>query len=297
MKAWKSAALVAALATAGGLGAALAPVAHGQNPRAAAPRAVDIFGGRGSHIGVSVRDVGEDDAKAAKLPASGGIVIEDVGEDSPAEKAGFKKGDIVVEFDGERVRGTRQFARLVQETPAGRKIQASLVRDGQRVSVTVEPREGSGFSFADGDMRGLRDLARGFENFPAPPAIPSRPTPPTPPPFPATPGFAWRSGSTLGITVGELPRQLAEYFGAKDGALVTSVSDDSAAAKAGIKAGDVITSIDGAEVIDPSDLRRRTQRLEDGDEFTVGIVRDKKAMTLKGKVEAPRNRRTYRSDV
>jgi serine protease Do len=297
MKAWKWAAFVAALVTAGGLGAALAPVGHGQNIRAAAPRVVDIFGGRGSQIGVSVRDVAEDDAKAAKLPASSGIVIEDVRQDSPAEKAGFKKGDIVVEFDGERVRGTRQFSRLVQETPAGRKIQASLVRDGQRVSVTVEPREGSGFSFADGDRRGFRDLARSFDNFPVPPAVPSRPTPPTPPPFPATPGFTWRSGSTLGLTVGELPRQLAEYFGAKDGALVTSVADDSAAAKAGIRAGDVITSIDGAEVIDPSDLRRRTQRLEDGDEFTLGIVRDKKPMTLKGKVEAPRNRRTYRSDV
>ena len=51
---------------------------------------------------------------------------------------------------------------------------------------------------------------------------------------------------------------------------MTSVYDDSAAAKAGIKAGDVITSFNGAEVTDPSDLRRRIQRLQNGDEFTVG---------------------------
>jgi len=294
MKAWKVAALVAAIAGAGGIGAAVAPAAHAQNDRPS--RALEIFAGRGSHIGVSVRDAQEDDAKAGKLTAPTGVVIEDVREDSPAARAGLKKGDIVVELDGERVRGVRQFSRLVQETPAGRKIAASLVRDGQRVSVTVEPREGGGFSFEGGGARVLRDFARGFDDS-AGPVRPAPPVPPAPPAPPAFPGFAWRSGGTLGLSVGDLPTQLAEYFGAKDGALVTSVYDDSAAAKAGIKAGDVITSFNGAQVIDPSDLRRRVARLESGDEFTVGVVRDKKALTLKGKVEAPRNRRTFRSEV
>ena len=68
-------------------------------------------------------------------------MIEEVAEDSPAAKAGLKKGDIVVEFDGERVRSVRQFTRLVQETPAGRKIQTALMRDGQKLTMTVEPRE------------------------------------------------------------------------------------------------------------------------------------------------------------
>jgi len=301
MKAWKWAALVAALATAAGLGASFAPPVHAQKTRVAVPRALEIFGGSGSQIGVSIRDVEDDDAKTAKLPAPGGVVIEDVSEDSPASRAGMKKGDIVVEFDGERVRGVRQFTRLVQETTAGRKIQVSLLRDGQRVAVTVEPRDRDGFNvFSSGDdVRVLRDFGRSFE-FAMPPARPVRPIPPEPPAPPAAPGFPsfyWRSGSNLGLTVGDLSSQLAEYFGTKEGALVTSVYDDSAAAKAGIKAGDVITSLNGAEVTDPSDLRRRIQRLENGDEFTVGIVRDKKPLTLKGKIETPQTRRSYRSDV
>jgi len=302
MKAWKWAALVAALVAAGGLGAAFAPPVHGQNTRVTAPRALDVLSGRGSQIGVSVRDVEDDDAKTGKLSAPGGVVIEEVTEESPAAKAGFRKGDIVVEFDGERVRSVRQFTRLVQETPAGRKIQASLVRDGQRVNVTVEPRESNGFNLfaGGGDLRVLRDFARGFDDFAVPPAPPVRPTPPMPPASPAFPdfqSFVYRSGSNLGLTVGELSSQLAEYFGTKDGALVPSVSDASAAPRAGIKAGDVITSFNGAEVTDPSDLRRRIQRLQSGDEFTVGVVRDKKSLTLKGKIEATRSRRTYRSDV
>jgi serine protease Do len=307
MKRWKWAALVAALVTAGGLGAAFAPPVHSQSARTPQPRALEILGGRGSQIGVQVRDVEDDDAKAASLPAPGGVLIEEVSEDSPAARAGMKKGDVVVEFDGERVRSMRQFSRLVQETTAGRKIQASLLRDGQRVTVTVEPRERDGFNlFNSGDAVSVfRNFRRGGDDFafavpPVPPAHPGRPIPPEPPAPPAVPDFESffrRPGSSLGLTVGDLSSQLAEYFGTKDGALVTSVYDDSAAAKAGIKAGDVITSFNGAEVTDPSDLRRRIQRLENGDEFTVGVVRDKKPLTLKGKIETARSRRSYRSEV
>ena len=66
---------------------------------------------------MSIRDFNDDELKAGKSTA--GVVVEDVEADSPAQKAGFKAGDVVVEFDGERVRSTLQFMRLVQETLAG----------------------------------------------------------------------------------------------------------------------------------------------------------------------------------
>ena len=305
MNAWKMAAVAAALLVASGAGAAFFPPVHGQSPtRAVAPRALEILGGRGSQIGVTIRDVEESDAKTGKLTAQAGVVIEDVAEDSPASRAGIKKGDIVVEFDGERVRSVRQFTRLVQETPAGRKAQASVVRDGQRINVTVEPRDSNGFSVF-GDLEGARvlgDFGRDFSfDMPAPPPRPARPATPAPPAPPAAPAFpdidtfVWRTGGGLGISVDYLSDQLAAYFGVKDGVLVTSIADNSAASKAGIKAGDIITSFNGSDVSAPSDLRRRTQRLQDGDEFTVGVVRDKKSLTLKGKAETTRSRRTYRS--
>jgi serine protease Do len=307
MNAWKTTAVAAAMLVAFVAGAAGLPPAHAQSPtRAVAPRALEILGGRGSQIGVTIRDVEDGDAKAGKLAAQGGVVIEDVAEDSPASRAGMKKGDIVVEFDGERVRSVRQFTRLVQETPAGRKTQASVVRDGQRINVTVEPRENNGLNVL-GDLDGarvFRDFGRDFPfDVPATPTRPARPAtpaPPTPPPAPAFPdidSFVWRTGNGLGITVGDLSDQLAAYFGVKDGVLVTSIADNSAASKAGIKAGDIITSFNGSDVSGPSDLRRRIQRLQDGDEFTAGVVRDKKSLTLKGKAETTRSRRTYRSET
>jgi serine protease Do len=300
MSVWKSAALAAALLTAGSTGAAFFPPTHAQAPARAA-RAIEVFG-RGSQIGITIRDVEDADAKTNKMAAPSGVVIEEVKDDSPAAKAGMKKGDIVVEFDGERVRSVRQFTRLVQETASGRKIQTALMRDGQRVNVTVEPRESDGLNvFADGKNLGLlQDFANGYAFDIPRPAAPAPPTPPKPPAPPALPNFdtfVWRSGNVLGITVGDLSDQLAQYFGTKEGVLVTSVADNSAAAKAGVKAGDVITSFNGADVTTPSDLRRRVQRLEDGDEFTVGVVRDKKAITLKGKAETTRPRSTYRSIV
>ena len=301
MKTVKIAALAGAFVAAAGLGAAFIPMAHGQSSTSrarVAPRALEVLGGRGSQIGVAIRELEDEDMKGAK-GAQTGVVVEDVTQDSPAAAAGVKKGDVVVEFDGERVRSVRQFTRLVQETPAGRKVQAALLRDGQKISVTVEPRAGDGFRLL-GDLSNMalfEDFGRNFKLAvpPAPPAPPARPAPPAPPALPDIQSFVWRMGNTLGITVSELSSQLAEYFGSKDGVLVTSVSDDSAAAKAGLKAGDVITSLNGATVDSPSELRRRIQRLENGDEFTLGVMRDKKSVTLKGKVEQPRNRQTFRS--
>ena len=101
---------------------------------------------------------------------------------------------------------------------------------------------------------------------------------------------AIRVGPRLGATVQDLTPQLAGYFGVEAGVLVTGVSEGSVAATAGLKAGDVITTLDGARISDTSDLRRRLSRLDDGDQFSLGIVRDKQTLTLTGKAEDSRVR-------
>jgi serine protease Do len=298
MSTWKTAALAAAFLGAAAAGAAVAPVAHGQTtpaPRKVAPRAVQIFGG-GSYLGVSIRDMTDEDAKTAKLSAPAGVLIEEVTAESPAEKAGMKAGDAVVEFDGEKVRSARHLTRLVQETAAGRKVGVAVLRAGQRVSLTVEPQDSDGNRlsvFSDGVVSKFgRDFTYAFPTPPAPPAPPAAPVPPN------FDSFIWRFGSNLGITVGDLSPQLGEYFGTKEGVLVTGVTADSAASKAGLRAGDVVTAFNGATITTQNDLRRRIQRLEAGDEFTIAVVRDKKPVTLKGKIEAPVQKpRTIRSIV
>lgn len=261
-------ALAGALVLAAGAGAP-APV-HAQDSDKLS-RAFQ-FVGRGAHLGVSVEDLSDADAKLSK----GGVKVETVTPDGPADKAGIKAGDIITEFDGERIRSTMQFARLVQETPAGRQVAVALFRAGQRMNVT-----------ATTEQRGRSDDF-GVRMFDIPRAV-RTPTPPRPPAV-ATPEFfefpfMRRSAGRLGITAEALDDQLAEYFGVKEGVLVKSVAADSAAQKAGLKAGDVITAINGSKVYDASDVNRALDRLESAGEFTAEIVRDKKTQSLKGKIE------------
>jgi serine protease Do len=294
MEFWKTAVLSAVLLGAAAAGAALAPAAHGQTPavRTVTPRPLQILASGGGRIGVSVSDIEGSDVKA-----SSGVVIESVEEDSPAAEAGMRKGDVVVEFDGERVRSVRQFTRLVSETPAGRRIAAAVMRDGQRVSLNLTTREASMTRIFDDSARRsvelLRDYAMVAPPAPARPARPARPTPAPRPP--AIESFVWSMGNQLGVTVNSLSDQLAEYFGTKEGILVASVTDGSAAAKAGVRAGDVIVSVNGQTVRDAAALRRQMQTVKSGEEFALGIVRDRKSQTLRGKLETTTRRRTTRT--
>jgi serine protease Do len=230
--------------------------------------------GFGGKLGVSVRDIEEADLKSGKGPTQG-IIVEDVGDDSPAQKAGIKKGDVIVEFDGERVRSTRQFTRLVQESTTGRPVPMAVMRDGQRVSLNVERRVDEPFRYFDELVRTPKAAVKIN-----PPALM----------MPKIESLV--GGARLGIGIQDLSTQLAEYFGTKDGVLVTSVTDNSNASKAGLKAGDVITSFDGQTVNSTSELTRRAQRLNNGDDFTIAVIRDKKALTLKGKMDLPQQRRS-----
>lgn len=290
MNVWKTAALAGVLAAAAGVGAALAPRAQAQAEPAIAVTTIDpvvdvdldiqnVFRlAGGGRLGVTVRDVNDDDVKKGGLGTHQGVVIEQVSDGSAAQQAGFRAGDIVVEFDGERVRSAQQFTRLVQETPVGRSVSAAVVRDGTKTILKVQPR--------DSWTRFGGELSELLSDIPSRVVTPRPPTPPrvaTPAPAPFV--FSLRTGTSFGMTISDMSDQLAEYFGAKDGALVTSVTDNSAAARAGVKAGDVITSINGQEVKVPSDVRRAAQRLASGGEFTIDVLRDKKKLTLKGKLE------------
>lgn len=275
----KSGMLVGTLVLAG----MTAPGAVQAQSREPLVRAYEVFG-RGAHIGVTLE---ADDAKKT------GAVIETVTPDSPADKAGMKAGDAIVEFDGERVRSVLHLTRLIQETPAGRSVGAVLMRGGQKVSVTVTPdRRTSG-----------EDFGFFYRDFPRAPAATPAPPPPPRAPRPSVrvaPGlpfdmsgslFGFARGGRLGVTIESIDDQLAAYFGVKEGVLVKSVLDGSAAQKAGLKAGDVITGINGSKVYEASDVNRAMERLETGAEFTVEVVRDKKTQSLKGKVEQPESRR------
>ena len=318
MRLMKTTVAVLAICSAGAIG--LAAVVHGQTirwsasdaPAQRAIEAVTAFGG--SRIGASVRDVDADDMKERRLASESGALLSDVDDDTPASRAGLKAGDVVIEYDGERVRSARQLTRLVQETPVGRKVPVVVSREGNRMTFTVEPEAGrapSVYSFttprapmASRAPRAPRPPSMDhYYYMPSPPDAPRPPDAPFPPDAPLPPdppvfelfrdGFAYSyGGGRLGVTVQTLTDQLATHLGAPRGVLVTSVNEDSTASKAGIRAGDVITKVDGRGIDDTGDVMRALGQAKG--EIAIEIVRDKKAQTLKATIEEQPRRATGR---
>ena len=221
----------------------------------------------GSRIGVTVRDV-EEGADAAG-PVEGAVVAA-VRPGSAAGDAGLEAGDVVVAFDGERVRGARQFARLVRETPAGREVAATVVRGAERREVRVTPEPGGGGMafFRDGAREGIESTVDALRR---------------------RWGSEIRSPRRLGVRVQAIDGQLADYFGIESGSgvLITSVVEGSAAARAGLRAGDVITAFGEHEIADVRALRRRLSAgAADGD-VVLTVVRDGMETRVTARLEAP----------
>lgn len=244
----------------------MAPEVRGQTTRTEPLNAIrtQLFGG--SQIGVSLRDVDEADVEREGLRELAGAVVEEVQRDSPAAGAGFRAGDVVITFDGERVRSARHLSRLVDETPEGRKVQATIVRAGDQQTLTVAPEASSG-AIRLARSPNLRE----YFNLEFPQRMVVEPE---------RLRLLVRGWPRLGVTVNEMTDQLAEHFGATSGGvLVVEVDEDTPAARAGLKAGDVITRVAGEPVHSSAELQRRLAGLSG--EVTIDIVRDGRAQTIR----------------
>ena len=239
-------------------------------PRARAVMSHPVVNRGTSYLGVGVEDIDAERARALNLKEERGVEIKSVVEDSPAAKAGIQVGDVVLEYNGQRVDGTEQFVRLVRETPAGRSCRLLLSRNGtpQTITAAVGLRRASDMYFLD------------FDGGDA--SVPVMPVPPIPPiRIPDVPRslMSWRS-SSLGIETESLGTQLAEFFGVKEGVLVRAVIKDSAAEKAGFKAGDVIIRVEGEKVTTPREISSLLRGSRSKKTLPVTIVRNRKELTL-----------------
>jgi membrane-associated protease RseP (regulator of RpoE activity) len=265
-----------------------------------------VFGGGDNYLGVYTEPVTRENMSRFNLSGEPrGVAVERVAENSPAAKAGLQKDDVILRFDGEQVSSTQKLSRLINEAAPEHTARLTVSRGGseRELSVTLGRREratvgaSEGMLFKDGELfrldgdqwkkqteeearqqreewrkraeemrkqtEGLRQQLQKMpraENF----------------------GFVAGAGRRIGVTTTPLTDQLADYFGVSrdGGVLVTSVAENSPAAKAGLKAGDVITEVDGEKVENAAGLSRAISRKQEG-EVTLGVTRE-------------RNRRTFR---
>jgi serine protease Do len=155
-------------------------------------------------------------AKQFNLPNMNGALVTTVEPDSPAGKAGFKEGDFVTEFNGQKVKDMMRLRLLVSQTAPGSKVTVGILRDGKDKTLTATLGEMPKGALTRGDQ--------------------------------AQPGKREQSKTDAldGVEVTDFDAQARREADAPSnvrGALVTTVDQDSNAAEAGLRAGDVIVEI------------------------------------------------------
>lgn len=254
-----------------GLLASIVSAAPPERARTASQRIAVQHSGS-SYLGVGVVEMTPERAKELHLKEERGVEVRCVDTDSPAAKAGLKESDVVLEYNGQRVEGGEQFMRLVRETPPGRPVSLLVFRNGtnQTLTATIGQRQAGILALElepDGPLMAMPSM-------PEMPPMPSIHIPDMPRAF-----TMWRS-PTLGIESESLNPQLAEYFGVKEGVLVRLVTHDSAAEKAGFKAGDVIVKVEGEKVSTPKEISNILQSSRSKKTVAITVLRHQKEVVL-----------------
>jgi len=247
----------------------------------------------GSYLGVQTQEVNKENFSKFGLRDVRGVAVEKVSENSPAAAAGIQAGDVIVKFNGEEVTSARKLTRLIGEVDPDHQARVTILRNGNEQEITATLGKRPMPKFAEGnfnfpvapngsfkdlpqlkDMPNLKDMPDFKSMSPGEPHVFT---------FPNGEGrsFTWRAGEgrSIGVGITPLTKQLASHFGVEGGALVNDVRENSPAAKAGLKAGDIIVEADGKAVRSQFDLIKSINDKKDGS-VQITVVRNGKRQTM-----------------
>ena len=164
-------------------------------------------------LGVLIQNVDRSLAESFGLDRPSGALVSQVTEDSPADVAGLETGDIILSFNGKPIERSSHLPPLVGLVPVGEVAETEILRKGKRMILPVTIAE-----LDDGTAKATKTAVSNKQG-----------------------------ESRLGLVVSELTDEQQSEMGGV-GVLVQSVEPDSAAAKAGIREGDVLMSFDQTEI-------------------------------------------------
>ncbi|MDD3981333.1 MAG: PDZ domain-containing protein, partial [Spirochaetales bacterium] len=158
-------------------------------------------------LGVSLLDMGRDKATMKELGLDGqkGAFVSSVFKTGPADKAGILAGDYITAIGGAEIKGQEDLVRRVGDIPAGNSTTISLIRGGERLSLTVKI-----------DLRDTSVASNNKDLFP---------------------GLSVISLDSESIDKAKIPES------AKGGLFVTDVAARSPASVMGLRAGDIIIKV------------------------------------------------------
>jgi serine protease Do len=204
-------------------------------------------------LGIYMQNITDELAEAFDLNVKSGILINSVFDESPADEAGLRRGDAIIAWNGKELLDTEMLSDLVNASKIGDAVKLMILRDGEHQDLEIVIGE-------EKDLPSLPALSKG--NF-----------------------LAYLDNSRpagLGVSLQPLTGDLGEYFGVEnnDGALITEVHEDTPAAAAGLRAGDIITAIGDYRVQLPRDVRELLADYDEGDTVSLTIMRERSTQQL-----------------
>ncbi|ODS99050.1 MAG: serine peptidase [Lautropia sp. SCN 69-89] len=171
-------------------------------------------------IGVGIAEVTREVAGPLGLPKAAGALVRSVEAGGPADKAGIEVGDIIQRFDGKPVERSSDLPRLVGSTRPGTKVGVQVWRRGEHktLSITVAEMEPDQVATPNGRQS---PQPRGGS---APPKV----------------------ANALGLVVADIPAERKQQLRLRNGVVVESA--EGAAARAGIRSGDIVMALNNQEV-------------------------------------------------
>ncbi|HUR87814.1 MAG TPA: DegQ family serine endoprotease [Ramlibacter sp.] len=200
-------------------------------------------------IGVSIDQVSREVAESIGLGRPTGALVRSVEGASPADKAGVEAGDIITKFNGTTIERSTDLPRMVGNTKPGTKATLTVFRKGtaRELSVTVAEFE------ADKPARTA-----------------SSPKEEKPKGSPAA--------QSIGLQVSEVTADQKKEMRVKGGVKVDNATD--AAARAGIREGDVITQIGNVEISSVREFDAAVSKLDRSKSVPVYVRRGELAAIL-----------------
>ncbi|MGC2423415.1 MAG: trypsin-like peptidase domain-containing protein [Nitrospirota bacterium] len=187
------------------------------------------------YLGLIGQDLTEGLADRLGLKQVTGSLVSEVLDGSPAQAGGIQPKDVVLEFDGRKVDDDRTFQERIYGSPAGKKVDILVLRDGSRIHLPVILGELEAHSLA-------------------------------------TERVAIQCGITLQPIPEQIAARLG--LKENKGLLVLKVVPGCPAFEGGLRFGDVVRKIEGVDINTVSDFYREYSRMRRGRNILVEVIRD-----------------------
>ena len=222
-----------------GINTAIIPYAQGLGFAVPVNKAKEIMGdlvsygrARRGWLGVSVRDITPQMARAYGVKGTNGAMINDVFKDDPADKAGIKRGDVVVKLNGDDIKDASAFVQKIRTIAPGSTAKLQIVRKGRTMDFSVKlgerPATADGRPEPGGDIKAPETSgSEALKDF----------------------------GIDRVVPVNEALRRQYKIDAGSEGLVIVEVDKDSPAYyEEGVREGDLIVELNGHEVRTSEDL-------------------------------------------